>query len=102
MTLMNNIEIKPGNEMEPFFKKYKIRAEDIDMEQLVRAFIAEMEKGLAGSDSSLKMIPTYIEADNEFKTGVPVTAIDAGGTNFRAANVVLTDEGSITLSGQVK
>ncbi len=48
-------------------------------------FTYEMIKGLEGRESSLRMIPTYIEAENDFLTDVPVLAIDAGGTNFRAA-----------------
>jgi hexokinase len=44
-----------------------------------------MIKGLEGRESSLRMIPTYIEAENDFLKEVPVLAIDAGGTNFRAA-----------------
>ena len=66
-----------------FLRLHKLRACDIDMENLVNVFTEEMNRGLEGKESSLRMIPTYIEADNEFLTEVPVLAIDAGGTNFR-------------------
>lgn len=85
-----------------FLKKYNIRSEDTSLENLAAAFISEMEKGLDGSGSSLRMIPTYIEADNRFRTRVPVTAIDAGGTNFRAANVMFTEDGRLDMTEPVK
>lgn len=88
--------------IDEFLKKYKIRGADINLESLVEAFISEMDKGLKGEESSLRMIPTYIEADNRFRTGVPVTAIDAGGTNFRAAKVMFTDEGKLEMTEPVK
>ena len=87
--------------IDQFLEKYNIRAADIDVDQLTGYFLSEMEKGLEGSESSLRMIPTYIEADNQFRTGVPVTAIDAGGTNFRAAKVMFTDEGKLEMSDLV-
>lgn len=68
-----------------FLKANKLRAEDVDIHDLVSVFLEEMEHGLTGNQSSLRMIPTYIEAENEFLKDTPVLAIDAGGTNFRAA-----------------
>jgi hexokinase len=68
-----------------FLKDHRLRASDIDMPELVDVFLKEMKDGLEGKPSSLRMIPTYIEAENDFLTDVPVLAIDAGGTNFRAA-----------------
>lgn len=84
-----------------FLKKYKFRDTDIDLENLVNLFISEMDKGLEGDGSSLRMIPTYIEAENQFKTGVPVTAIDAGGTNFRAANIMFSTDGRLDMTDPV-
>lgn len=68
-------------------------ASAIDQEELVRVFTGEMVSGLEGKYGALRMIPTYIEADNDFKTDTPVLAIDAGGTNFRAALVTITGSG---------
>jgi hexokinase len=81
-----------------FLKKNKLRAADIDIQQMVEVFTDEMNRGLEGKESSLRMIPTYIEADNEFMTEVPVVAIDAGGTNFRAATVKITKQGKLEIS----
>lgn len=85
------------NAVDKFLAKYNMRAEDIDMDVLVQNFTSEMEKGFKGEESSLRMIVTYIEADNEFLIDTPVLAIDAGGTNFRAALVTFKSDGSIDL-----
>lgn len=74
-----------------FLKSHKMTAADISIKEVVNAFLSEMEKGLAGEESSLLMLPTYIEADGEVKANDPVVAIDAGGTNFRAAKVYFDD-----------
>jgi hexokinase len=74
-----------------FLKVHKMTAEDVNMKEVVNAFLSEMGKGLAGQESSLLMLPTYIEADGEIKANDPVVAIDAGGTNFRAAKVYFDD-----------
>ena len=70
-----------------FLKSHKMTAVDIDMQQVVDFFLGEMEAGLKGGESSLRMIPTYIETDNELAPNQKVVAIDAGGTNFRTATV---------------
>ena len=87
--------------IDKFLKEYKLRAEDINIQQIVEAFTSEMLKGLEGKESSLRMIPTYIEAENKFLTDVPVVAIDAGGTNFRAARVIFNKKGKLEISNMV-
>jgi hexokinase len=84
-----------------FLKEHKMRADDFSIQQIVDLFTSEMLKGLEGQESSLRMIPTYIEADNQFLTDVPVVAIDAGGTNFRAARVKFNIKGIIEISNMV-
>jgi hexokinase len=66
---------------------------DIDARRCVVEFREEMEAGLSGRPSSLKMIPTFIEADREIPVGEPVIAMDAGGTNLRVALVDFDAEG---------
>ena len=75
------------NKATQFLKAHKMTAADFTMKEVVSDFLSEMEKGLSGKESSLLMLPTYIEADGEVKANEPVVAIDAGGTNFRAAKV---------------
>lgn len=70
-----------------FLKSHNMTADDFNMKEVVNDFLSEMGNGLAGKESSLLMLPTYIEADGEVKANDPVVAIDAGGTNFRAAKV---------------
>ncbi len=74
-----------------FLKAHKLTADSINLKEVVNAFLSEMEKGLAGEESSLLMLPTYIEAEGEVKANEPVVAVDAGGTNFRAAKVYFDD-----------
>jgi len=88
------------NNTEKFLKGHSLRASDIDMEDLVSVFTREMINGLEGKESSLRMIPTYIEAENDFLKDMPVLAIDAGGTNFRAALISINNHGKIE-SGEV-
>uniref|UniRef100_UPI003217F41B hexokinase family protein n=1 Tax=uncultured Draconibacterium sp. TaxID=1573823 RepID=UPI003217F41B len=74
-----------------FLKSHKMTADTINIKEVVSAFLSEMDKGLTGKESSLLMLPTYIEADGKVKANEPVIAIDAGGTNFRAAKVYFDD-----------
>ena len=80
-----------------FLEEHKMRAEDINIQQIVDLFTSEMLKGLEGKESTVRMIPTYIEADNQFLTGVPVVAVDAGGTNFRSALVEFNLKGKLEI-----
>jgi hexokinase len=80
-----------------FLRDHNLRAGDVDMRQLVGLFNSEMLGGLKGEKSSLRMIPTYIEADNEFLKETPVVAIDAGGTNFRAALIKFNVNGKLEI-----
>lgn len=75
------------NKAQQFLKKHQLAATEIDIQKLVNLFLEEMNAGLQGKESSLMMIPTYIEADKKLKPNQPVIAIDAGGTNFRAAKM---------------
>lgn len=86
---------------EDFLSDHKLRASDIDMEDLVRVFTEDMVSGLEGKEGALRMIPTYIEAENDFLTDTPVLAIDAGGTNFRASIVTISESGCLDISDTV-
>ncbi len=84
-----------------FLEEHKLRAQDINIQNVVDSFLSEMSKGLEGNNSSLRMIPTYIEADNHFKVDMPVLAIDAGGTNFRAALITVKNSGKTEITDVV-
>ena len=66
----------------------------IDRAALIATFQKEMEAGLAGEPSSLRMIPTFTSPYGEIKKDTAVTVLDAGGTNFRAGAVTIPSDGS--------
>ena len=70
-----------------FLKKYGMHYENVSLNDCVRVFMDEMEKGLSPEGSSLAMIPTYIETENPIPVGKKVVVLDAGGTNLRTALV---------------
>ncbi len=70
-----------------FLRKYQMDHLDVDIDTNVKAFLKEMERGLAGKKSTLDMIPTYIDVVAEVPTNKRVIVADAGGTNFRVATV---------------
>ncbi len=80
-----------------FLKSHGMYHGDIDMDGVCRLFLEEMEAGLAGGESTLAMIPTYIETGRKLPTDEPVIVMDAGGTNFRAAVVSFDKHGNATI-----
>ncbi len=81
-----------------FLKTMGMDFREIDMDKYSRLFAREMVTGLQGKESSLKMIPTYIEMKKEIPCREPVIVLDAGGTNLRAAVVRFTSEGKALIS----
>lgn len=79
--------------IEAFLSTFGLRPDDINIHDLVEQFRSEMDKGNRGEESSLRMLPTYIEADNAFLKNKTVLAMDAGGTNFRGALMHMDDTG---------
>ena len=64
-------------------------AADIDRQALINTFLSEMEKGLNGEPSSLRMIPTYVGVNGRIPEGAKAAVLDAGGTNFRSGIVTI-------------
>jgi len=62
-------------------------AEKIDRQAMISLFLSEMEKGLRGEESSLRMIPAYVGVNGKVPVGAKAAVLDAGGTNFRSAVV---------------
>jgi len=83
-----------------FLKKHGMYPGDIDLEQICVNFEDEMVKGLSSykSDSSLLMLPTFIQAADEIPVDKPVIVIDAGGTNFRTAVVCFDKDMNCVIS----
>jgi len=81
------------NRVKTFLANQGMYHEDINIQETCDLFLDEMDKGLAGRDSSLAMLPTYIEMERELPRNRPVIVMDAGGTNFRVATVTFKDQG---------
>lgn len=70
-----------------FLHSYQMDVQDVDISATLEVFSKEMQQGLAGQESSLEMIPTFLSAANAVPTNKPVIVADAGGTHFRVATV---------------
>jgi len=77
-----------------FLKANRMDPDQFTMEHESSLFIDEMEKGLTKKPSSLMMLPTYLSAKGNIPFNEPVIVLDAGGTNFRVATVLIEDDGS--------
>ncbi|MCM8790692.1 MAG: hypothetical protein NC938_03220 [Candidatus Omnitrophica bacterium] len=67
-----------------------------DAAQIVKNFHVEMKRGLEGRQSSLKMIPTYVDRPTGREKGKFI-ALDLGGTNFRLLALELKGGGRISV-----
>ena len=88
--------------VDPFLKEHGMHPDCVEMQACVTDFLSEMEGGLAGPDSSLRMIPTHIQAEGEIPVDKPVIAIDAGGTHFRAATVYFHPEKGVLIQDRLQ
>lgn len=66
-----------------FIERHGMSPSLSDPAVLAQKMVEDMEKGLAGLESSLPMIPTYISNEGSIPANEKVVVIDAGGTNFR-------------------
>ena len=83
---------------EEFLTKHRLGEEFVDENEVNSLFRSEMEKGLGGECSSLKMIPTYAQSPSRIPSGESVIVMDAGGTNFRTCLVTFNEEGKPEIS----
>ncbi len=95
---MNTNKHKLTDAIIGFLKSCSMYYEDIDMEVCCDEFLSDMRAGLAGTNSSLAMIPTYIEIQKKLPKNQPVIVIDAGGTHFRAAIVHFEENGKAVIN----
>ncbi|MCP4180349.1 MAG: hexokinase [bacterium] len=66
---------------------------DCDIRTIIKDFHSEMQKGLSGYESSLKMIPAFVDRPKGNEKGKFI-ALDLGGTNFRVLEVELDGKGN--------
>lgn len=90
-----------SQQAEEFLIRHRLLPSFTPEEELIRNFTEAMLRGLSGSPGGLRMIPTYIEAGSTYLRNETVLAIDAGGTNFRAALVRISSEGKIIMQDTV-
>jgi len=85
-----------------FARSYGFHYDMCDPLVLVRDVRIEMERGLKGKPSPLAMIPSYLRPVSQVPAGKTVIALDAGGTNFRAARVRFSEDGKPQAEGTRK
>ena len=85
-----------------FARSYGFHFDICDPETLVHDVLIEMERGLKGQSSALPMIPSYLRPVTQVPLGKTVIALDAGGTNFRAARVHFKEAGKPEAEGMRK
>ncbi|MDR1352530.1 MAG: hexokinase [Treponema sp.] len=85
-----------------FARSYGFHYDICDPRTLVRDVLTDMERGLRGQSSPLPMIPSYLTPAAEVPLGKTVIALDAGGTNFRAARVCFREPGKPEAAGMRK
>jgi hexokinase len=89
-------------ELAEFARHYGFHYDIVDPVQLVRDIRLDFERGLQGQRSSLPMIPAAISPVNQIPAGKTVIALDAGGTNLRAARVRFDENGKGIAEGTRK
>ncbi|GMO43315.1 MAG: hexokinase [Termitinemataceae bacterium] len=72
-------------EIEDFAHYWGFHYDCCNPKSLIDAFCADMERGLRGVASSMPMIPSRLITQKKVKHNKTVLALDAGGTNMRAA-----------------
>lgn len=82
---------------EAFLERCGMGYRGIDILPCAEEFRAEMKRAMKGEGGSLQMIPTYYAPVQRLRSGKSVLAVDAGGTNLRAAVVRFSPDGAITL-----
>ncbi|MDR1318006.1 MAG: hexokinase [Treponema sp.] len=90
------------DELSEFARYYGFHYDNWDPLALVEDVLIDMERGLRGQISSLPMIPSYISPVAAVPAGKTVLALDAGGTNLRAALVHFGEQGKALAEGTVK
>lgn len=71
------------------------------MKKIMKDFHSEMARGLGGQESSLKMLPTYVDSPTGNERG-RFMGLDLGGTNLRILLVELKGAGKIIKLGERK
>lgn len=82
---------------EEFIARHQMGYQNIQIAELMETYLQEMEKGLAGAPSSLLMLPTYLQLEEEVCRCKKVVCVDAGGTNLRICLAEFDAEGNFVM-----
>ncbi|MDR2901112.1 MAG: hexokinase [Treponema sp.] len=85
-----------------FARYYGFHYDICDPFTLMQDIRFEMDRGLKGESSSLPMLPSYLSPISHVPAGKTVIALDAGGTNMRAALVHFDENGKTIAEGTRK
>jgi hexokinase len=85
-----------------FARYYGFHYDICDPFTLMNDILFEMDRGLKGEPSSLPMLPSYLSPISHVPAGKTVIALDAGGTNLRAALVRFDENGKTIAEGTRK
>lgn len=88
---MNILTDEQNEFLKDLVSQFKFSASSVD--NIAQKFHFEMERGLAGRPSSLKMLPAYVSQPSGKEKG-KYLAVDLGGTNLRVLLVSLDGEGN--------
>ncbi|MCR6544274.1 hexokinase family protein [Dehalobacterium formicoaceticum] len=85
--------MKERDQVQAFLHKYHMDGSETPFQEQCALFRREMKQGLAGKESSLSMLPAYIQPKDQIPADERVIALDAGGTNLRIASLYFTPTG---------
>jgi len=83
-----------GKALDKFLAMFDIRTPRLL--KLLNDFILEMERGLSGEESSMKMIPSFVSNLATGRETGSYFAIDLGGSNLRVLSLELDGAGNVT------
>lgn len=89
---INNME-KLSSPVSSFLERHGMHPASQDIKKNAELFLGEMQNGLSGNESSIRMLPSFLSLDFERKLEGHFAVIDAGGTNFRTCIVSFFDSG---------
>jgi len=78
-----------------FIESLGLSSERYDTDSLMQSFFSEMDKGLAGEESSLAMLRAYLNIGKDIEKNRKVIVVDAGGTNLRVGTALFDGEGAL-------
>ena len=89
------------NKLEYVLEAHDLCVKNINANEILNAFIKEMNLGLSKKNSSLAMLNSYIKPSLNWANET-VAVIDAGGTNLRIGLAKINSNGSIDLHNFTK